>query len=171
MQEAGRWIKTDSGVGICPGQMHTKVGYLGRRKLLSYGRSGLVLDLGCLLENGNFKKFSQYFLSKLSFDKLSWVFCILRYKFFLDFCQNGFFTSGNPCDSSPPPRRNHEPGTLEKFSKHGFSFFNPNIPLSLETRTKWKFGCLFHDNPHLSSKNPFWQNSKNFPKAKCKNPT
>jgi hypothetical protein len=40
-----------------------------------------------------------------------------------------FFTSGNPCDSSPPPRRNHEPGTPEKFSKNGFSFFNPNIPL------------------------------------------
>jgi hypothetical protein len=40
-----------------------------------------------------------------------------------------FFTSGNPCDSSPPPRWNHEPGTPEKFSKHGFSFFNPNIPL------------------------------------------
>jgi hypothetical protein len=44
-----------------------------------------------------------------------------------------FFTSGNPCDSSPPPRRNHEPGTPEKFLKHGFSFFNPDIPLSLET--------------------------------------
>jgi hypothetical protein len=44
-----------------------------------------------------------------------------------------FFTSGNPCDSSPPPRRNHEPGTPKKFSKYGFSFFNPNIPLSLET--------------------------------------
>ena len=74
MQEAGRWIKTDSGVKICPGQMHIEAGYLGRRKFLSYGRSGLVLDLGCLLENGNFQKFSQYFLSKLSFDKLSWVF-------------------------------------------------------------------------------------------------
>ena len=45
-----------------------------------------------------------------------------------------FFTSGNPCDSSPPSRRNHEPKTPEKFVKHGFSFFNPNIPLSLETR-------------------------------------
>ena len=74
MQEAGRWIKTDSGVGICPGKMYTEAGYLGRRKVLSYGRSALVLDLGCLLENDNFQKFSQYFLSKLSFDKLSWVF-------------------------------------------------------------------------------------------------
>jgi hypothetical protein len=44
-----------------------------------------------------------------------------------------FFTSRNPCDSSPPPRQNHEPGTSERFLKHGFSFFNPNIPLSLET--------------------------------------
>ena len=78
------------------------------------------------------------------------------------FWYSNFFTSEYPCDSSPPPRRNHEPRTLEKFSKHGFSFFNPNIPLSLETRTKWKIVCLFHDNPHLSSKNPFWQNSKNF---------
>ena len=82
-----------------------------------------------------------------------------------------FFTFESPCDSSPPPRRNHEPGTLEKFSKHGFSFFNPNIPLSLETRTKSKIGCLFHDNLHLNSKNPFWQNPKKFSKAKLKNPT
>jgi hypothetical protein len=44
-----------------------------------------------------------------------------------------FCISENPCDSSPPRRWNHEPGTPEKFSKHGFSFFNPNIPLSLET--------------------------------------
>jgi hypothetical protein len=44
-----------------------------------------------------------------------------------------FFTSRNPCDSSHPPRQNHELGAPEKFSKHEFSFFNPNIPLSLET--------------------------------------
>ena len=81
-----------------------------------------------------------------------------------------FFTSGNPCDSSPPPRRNHEPGTPEKFSKHGFSFFNPNIPLSLETRTKRKIGLLFHENPHLNSKNHFWQKSKKNSKANCKKP-
>ena len=82
-----------------------------------------------------------------------------------------YFTFENPCDSSPPPRRKHEPGTLEKFSKHGFSFFNPNIPLSLETRTKWKMGCLFHDNSHLNSKIQIWQKSKKNSKAKCKNPT
>ena len=82
-----------------------------------------------------------------------------------------FFTFENPCDSSPPPRRNHEPRTSEKFSKHGFSFFNPNIPLSLETWTKWKIGCLFHDNSQLISKNWFWQKSKKISKAKCKNST
>ena len=70
--------------------MHTEARYLGKRKMLLYGRSGLVLGLRCLLENGNFKKFSQYFLSKLSFDKLSWFFAFCLRKF-LEFCQNGFF--------------------------------------------------------------------------------
>ena len=74
VQEVGRWLKFDSGVGICPGQMHTEARNLERRKLLLYGRSGLVLYLIFLLENDNFQKFSQYFLSKFSFDKLSWVF-------------------------------------------------------------------------------------------------
>ena len=82
MQLAGRWIKSDSGVGISSGQMRTEAGYLGRRKLLSYGSLGPVLDLGCQLENGNFQKFSQYFLSKLDFDKLSWVFEFCLRKFF-----------------------------------------------------------------------------------------
>ena len=74
MQLARRWLKSDSGVGISSDQMRIEARYLGRRKILSYGRLGLVLDLECLLERGNFKKFSQYFLSKFSFDKLSWVF-------------------------------------------------------------------------------------------------
>ena len=39
-----------------------------------------------------------------------------------------FFTSESPYDSSPPPRLNHEAEIPKKFSKHGFSFFNPNIP-------------------------------------------
>ena len=87
MQEAGRWLKFDSGVGIYPGQMHTEARYLGRRKIILYRRSGLVLGLRCLLENGNSKKFSQYFLSKLSFDKLSfdklsWVFAFCLQIFF-----------------------------------------------------------------------------------------
>jgi hypothetical protein len=71
-----------------------------------------------------------------------------------------FFTSRNPCDSSPPPRRNHEPETPEKFSKHGFSFFNPNIPLSLKTQTKCKIGFLFLENPHLNKKTTFDKNPK-----------
>ena len=33
------------------------------------------------------------------------------------------FTFIGPCDSSTSPRANFWPGTLEKFSKHGFSFF------------------------------------------------
>jgi hypothetical protein len=41
------------------------------------------------------------------------------------FLDSNCFTSKNPCDSSPPSRRNHEPRTPEKFSKHGFSFFYP----------------------------------------------
>ena len=82
MQLAGRWIKSDSGVGISSGQIRIEARYLGRRKMLSYGRLGLVLDLECLLEHGNFQKFSQYFLSKFSFDKLSWVF---------EFCLRNFF--------------------------------------------------------------------------------
>jgi hypothetical protein len=90
VQEVGRWLKFDSGVGIGPGQMHTEARYLGRRKILLYIISGLVLGLRCLLENGNFKKFSQYFLSKLSFDKLSWVFAFFLREF-LEFCENGFF--------------------------------------------------------------------------------
>ena len=82
MQLAGRWLKSDSGVGISSGQMCIEATYLGRRKKLSYRRSGLVLDLECLLEHGNFQKFSQYFLSKFSFDKLSWVFEFCLRKFF-----------------------------------------------------------------------------------------
>ena len=66
-----------------------------------------------------------------------------------------FFTSVNPCDSSPPPRWNHEPETQEKFLKHVFSFFNPSIPFSLETRPKFQIGYLFYQNPHLASSTHF----------------
>ena len=62
--------------------MHTEARYLVSGKNILGGISGLVSGLCCLLENGNSKKFSHYFLSKLSFDKLSWVFCILPYKIF-----------------------------------------------------------------------------------------
>ena len=58
--------------------------------MLLYGILGLVLDLWFLLENGNFKNFSQYFLSKLSFDKLSWVFTFCLRIFFGFFVKMGF---------------------------------------------------------------------------------
>ena len=82
MKEAGRWINFDSGVGIRSDRMHTEARYLVSGKNLLGRRLGLVSGLQCLLENGNSKKFSQYFLSKLSFDKLSWVFAICLGNFF-----------------------------------------------------------------------------------------
>lgn len=54
-------------------------------------------------------------------------------KTFLDFV---CFTSGNPCDSSTSPRANLWSRTPEKFSKHGFSFFHPNLPFFLESRSR-----------------------------------
>ena len=78
----GRLITFSSGLGIRSGQVHTEAGYLVRGEILVGGILGLVLALRCLLENGNSKKFSQYFLSKLSFDKLSWVFAICLRNFF-----------------------------------------------------------------------------------------
>ena len=82
MQLAGRWLKSDSGVGISSGQMRIEARYLGRRKLTSYRRSGPVLDLEFQFENDNSLKISQYFLSKFSFDKLSLVFEFCLRKFF-----------------------------------------------------------------------------------------
>ena len=93
MQEVGRWIKFDSGCGICPGQMHTEARYRERGKIILDRILGLVLGLWCLLENGNFKKFSQCFLSKLSFDKLSWVFAFCLRIFFEFFVKMGFLSS------------------------------------------------------------------------------
>ena len=60
--DAGRWINFDSGVRIHSGQMHTEARYLGSGKNILGGIFFLVLGLQCLLENGNLKKFSQYFL-------------------------------------------------------------------------------------------------------------
>ena len=82
LTDAGRWITFDSGVEIYSGRMHTEARYPVSGKKLLGRRSGLVLVLRCLLENGNSKKFSQYFLSKLSFDKLSWVFAFCLGIFF-----------------------------------------------------------------------------------------
>jgi hypothetical protein len=57
--------------------VHIEVRYLVRGNFFSGERSGLVSGLQCQFENGNSKKFSQYlFLSKLSFDKLSWLIVI-----------------------------------------------------------------------------------------------
>jgi hypothetical protein len=91
VQLAGRWLKSDSGVGISFGQMRIKARYLGRRKLPSYRRSGPILDLEFQFENDNSLKISQYFLSKFSFDKLSLVFLSFALENFLKFCQYGFF--------------------------------------------------------------------------------
>ena len=82
----GRLITFTPGLRIHSKQVHTEVGYLVRSKNIFGRRYGLVSSLWCLLENGNSKKFSQYFLSKLSFDKLSWVIVIFLRNFF------GFFS-------------------------------------------------------------------------------
>jgi hypothetical protein len=87
----GRLIIFDSGPVIRSGQVHIESRYLVSGKNVLGGRLGLESGLWCLLENGNSKKFSQYFLSKLSFDKLSWVFCNLPSNFFLDFLSKVVF--------------------------------------------------------------------------------
>ena len=95
LTDAGRWITFDSGVRICSGRMHTEARYPVSGKSVLGKRSGLVSGLQCLLENDNSKKSSQYFLSKLSFDKLSWVFCNLPCNFFWIFVKSGFLSSGS----------------------------------------------------------------------------
>ena len=82
----GRLITFDSDLRIRSGRMRTEARYPINGENILGGRSGLVLGLQCLLENGNSKKFSQYLLSKLSFDKLSWVFAFCLRIFF------GFFS-------------------------------------------------------------------------------
>jgi hypothetical protein len=66
---------------------------------------------------------------KIVLEMLRWREDMVKNPFF-DF---EFFTFGNPCDSSPPLKGNFYPGTLEKFSKQGFSFFHPNLPFSIES--------------------------------------
>jgi hypothetical protein len=78
----GRQITFSSGLEILSEWMHTEARYLVRWKNFLGGGSGLVSGLWCLLENGNSKKFCQYVLSKLNFDKLSWVFAICLRNFF-----------------------------------------------------------------------------------------
>ena len=59
-----------------------RVRYPRRGKIVLGGRLDLVSGLRCLFENGNSKKLSQYFLSKLSFDRLSWLIVICLRNFF-----------------------------------------------------------------------------------------
>ena len=79
----GRLITFAPGLKIHSEQVDMRVRYLGRGKNSSGARSSLVLGLRYLIENGNSKKFSQYFLSKLSFDKLSWLIVICLRNFFV----------------------------------------------------------------------------------------
>ena len=53
-----------------------------------------------------------------------------------------FYTFGIHCDSSSSPRAKMRPVTLEKFSKHGFSFFYQILPFSFESWSMCYFGCL-----------------------------
>ena len=78
----GRLITFSPRIKIPSGQVHIEVTYPMRGNYVSGGISGLVSGLQCLFENGNSKKFSQYFLSKLNFDKLSWLIVICLTKFF-----------------------------------------------------------------------------------------
>jgi hypothetical protein len=79
----GGLITFSSGLRIRSGQVDMRVRYPARGKMASGARSSLVLGLWCLFENGNSKKFSQYFLSKLSFDKLRWLIVICLRIFFV----------------------------------------------------------------------------------------
>jgi hypothetical protein len=79
----GRLITFASRFRIRSGQMHVEARYPVRGENVSGKISGLVLGLWCLFENGKSKKFSQYFLSKLSFDKLSWLIVICLGNFFV----------------------------------------------------------------------------------------
>ena len=60
------------------------------------------------------------------------------------------------CDSSSPPRAKMRPMTLEKFLKHGFSFFHQILPFSFESRLMWYFSCLIYKNMHSPLKNYFY---------------
>ena len=78
----GNLITFALGLKICSGQVDMRVRYPGRGKNASGARLSLVSGLRCLFENGNSKIFSHYFLSKLSFDKLSWLIVICLRIFF-----------------------------------------------------------------------------------------
>ena len=69
----GRLITFASSAGFQSEQVHIGFKYPMRGNYVSDGISGLLSSFRCLFENGNSKIFCQYFLSKLSFDKLSWL--------------------------------------------------------------------------------------------------
>ena len=83
LASCGRLITFAPGLGICSGQVHTEFRYTGRGRNVLGIILGLVSGLWCLFENGNSKKFSQYFLSKLSFDKFSLLIVIFHRIFFV----------------------------------------------------------------------------------------
>ena len=78
----GRLITFAPGLRIRSGQVDMRVRYPGRGKNALGARLSLLSSLRCLFKNGNSKKFSQYFFSKLSFDKLSWLIVICLRIFF-----------------------------------------------------------------------------------------
>ena len=81
-----------------------------------------------------------HMISNMKIDlEISWSREIMVKKQFL---YSKCYTSGNHCDSSPPLRTKIRLVTLEKFSKHGFSFFHQILPFSLESRSMCYFGCL-----------------------------
>ena len=79
----GRLITFSLGLRIRSSQVDMRVRYPGRGENASGARLSLVSGIRCLFESGNPKKFSQYFLSKLRFDKLSWLIVIWLRIFFL----------------------------------------------------------------------------------------
>ena len=89
----GRLITFSPGLRIRSGQLDMRVRYPGRGKNALGARLILVLGLRCLFENEKSKNFSQYFLSKLSFDKLSWLIVICLRIFFVFFAKTGFSSS------------------------------------------------------------------------------
>ena len=78
----GRLITFSPGLRIRSSQVDMRVRYPGRGENTSGARLSLVSGLQCLFENGKSKKFSQYFLSKIIFDKLNWLIVICLRIFF-----------------------------------------------------------------------------------------
>ena len=127
----------------------------GKKKIWGKTHFEIFGPTGCDLSTSSPKSSnSNILVSAHPIGKLKIVLEILRSR--EDMVKNPFlyfecFTSGNPCDSSTSPRANFWFGTSEKFSKHGFSFFHPNLPFSLESQFRWHIGWLIYKAPHLAS--------------------